>query len=274
MTDQRITHVPGARLHARADGDGPPIVLVHAGIVDSRAWDPLVPLLTRAGYQAIRYDIRGFGRSETEDVEFSHRDDLVAVLDAFEIGRACLVGNSIGGMIAIDTAAEYRERANAVVLLGSPIAGYEGELRPEEASAIAEVEAREETATWDEQVDLMFEAWIDGFGRPPDRLPAALREWLRPMVRDAEDRDRVRGRPIRLDPPVAERLDTLTMPILAIHGGLDLSDVEATGRHLEATCQNARLAVVPGVAHLIAVEAPERVAELILELVRPLGDFS
>jgi pimeloyl-ACP methyl ester carboxylesterase len=64
------------------------------------------------------------------------------------------------------------------------------------------------------------------------------------------------------------------MPVLFVHGSLDFSYVELFGRHLEENVPNARLVVIPGVAHLVAVEAPDETAQLILDLVRPLGDFS
>ena len=51
MRDERMIPVPGGRLYAVAEGVGPPIVLLHAGVVDSRVWEPLVPLLTDAGYR-------------------------------------------------------------------------------------------------------------------------------------------------------------------------------------------------------------------------------
>jgi pimeloyl-ACP methyl ester carboxylesterase len=273
MTEERMVDVPGGRLFATTEGDGPPLVLVHAGIVDSRAWDPLVPLLTSAGYRAIRYDTRGFGRSETDDVEFSNRDDLVAILDAFGVDRACLIGNSRGATIAFDTAVEYPQRAAAVVLIAGNIGGYEAEPTPEEAAAFDEMEALEEAGTEPETMaDFQFRLWIDGLGQPEGRVGPPLRDWLRPMVVGTCDPSRVYGRPIPLRPPAAERLDAATMPILAIHGALDVSDIEATGRHLAATLPNARFEIVPDVAHLVAVEAAERVAELILDFIRPLGD--
>ena len=119
MTDERTIPVPGGELYAVADGDGPPIVLLHAGVVDSRVWEPFVPLLTSAGYRAIRYDARGFGRSMTEDVEFRRVDDLLAVLDAFGAERAALVGNSQGGQIALDLAVTHPDRVAALVQLAS-----------------------------------------------------------------------------------------------------------------------------------------------------------
>jgi len=127
----RDIEVPGGSLPAEDAGEGPPIVLLHAGVADLRAWDRVVPLLVAAGYRVIRYDARGFGASTTEDVEFSHRADLIAVLDAYGVERAALVGNSRGGMAAIDTAIEYPERVAALVAVA---AGIRASSRPTSAS--------------------------------------------------------------------------------------------------------------------------------------------
>ena len=94
MHDERTIPVPGGRLYSVAEGAGPPIVLLHAAVVDSRVWEPFVPPLTDAGYRTVRYDARGFGQSVTEDVAFSRVDDLLAVLDTFGVERAAVVGNS------------------------------------------------------------------------------------------------------------------------------------------------------------------------------------
>ena len=74
--------VPGGRLAVHDFGSGPAVVLLHAGIVDSWAWEPLTPFLLQAGYRVVAFDRRGTGGSTTEDVEFSHRADTIAVLDA------------------------------------------------------------------------------------------------------------------------------------------------------------------------------------------------
>jgi len=264
---------PGGRLSVVDEGEGPPILLLHAGIVDARAWDPLVPHLVAAGYRAIRFDARGYGRSETEDVEFSNRADVVAVLDALGVGRACLVGNSRGGQIAVDTAVEFPARVAALVTIGANIGGYEPEPTSAEAALFEELERLEASADPEAVADFDVRFWVDGIGQPADRVPSEIRQSVRAMSREVADPGRVYGRPIRLAPPAAERLDTLTMPVLAIAGALDVSDVWATARHLERTCPNARAVLMPDVAHLIALEAPEAVAALIVDLVRPLGRF-
>lgn len=266
--------VPGGRLLAVDEGSGPPIALIHAGIVDSRAWEPLVPRLVAAGYRVIRYDARGFGRSETDDVAFSNRADVIAVLDALGIRRACLVGNSRGGQIAVDTAVESPGRVAAIVMLGSTVGGYEPEPTPAEAAVFEEMERLEGGDDIEATVDFHLRLWVDGIDQQPDRVPAAVREAVREMARGVADPGRIHGRPIRLDPPAAHQLTRLTMPVLAVAGALDVSDAWATAQHLERACPDARAVLVPGVAHMIALEAPDVVARLVIDLLRPLGAFS
>jgi len=272
MTDQRTIPVPGGELYAVADGDGPPIVLLHAGVVDSRVWEPFVPLLTSAGYRAIRYDARGFGRSMTEDVEFRRVDDLLAVLDAFGAERAALVGNSQGGQIALDLAVTHPDRVAALVQLASGIGGLEVPMSPRDEAVEERYEEVDQAGDVEALTDFELALWGAGVEQPVERLSPELRAFLRPMFADANE-GRPRGRQVPIDPPAAERLDQLTMPVLFVHGGLDFSYVELFGRHLEANVPNARLVVLPGVAHLVAVEAPEETARLVLDLIRPLGDF-
>ena len=273
MTDERMIPVPGGELHGVADGDGPPIVLLHAAVLDSRVWEPFVPLLTRAGYRTIRYDARGFGRSVTEDVEFRRADDLLAVFDAFGVERAALVGNSQGGQVALDLAVTHPERVAALVQLASGIGGLEVPMSPRDEAVEERYAAVDRAGDAEALTDFELALWGAGVEQPVERLSPELRAFLRPMFAEANE-GRPRGRQVPIDPPAAERLDQLTMPVLFVHGGLDFPYVELFGRHLEANAPDARLVVLPGVAHLVAVEAPEEVAGLILDLIRPLGDFS
>ena len=273
MTDERMITVPGGELYAVAEGDGPPIVLLHAGVVDSRVWQPFVPLLTRAGYRAVRYDARGFGRSTTEDVEYVRKDDLLAVLDAFGAERAALVGNSQGGQIALDLAVSHPERVAALVQLASGIGGLDVPMSPRDEAVEARYEEIDQAGDVEALTDFELALWGAGVEQPVDRLSPELRRFLRPMFAEANE-GRPRGRQVPIDPPAAERLDRLTMPVLFVHGALDFSYVEGFGRHLEANVPGARFVVIPGVAHLVAVEAPEETATLILDLIRPLGDFA
>jgi pimeloyl-ACP methyl ester carboxylesterase len=274
-SETRTIDVPGGRLHAVADGDGPPILLVHAGIADSMAWDPLVPFLVDAGYRAIRYDCRGFGRSTTDDVDYSNRADLVAVLDAHGVGRAVLVGNSRGAIISLDTLIERPDRVAGLVWVGGGISGYDAPLRPDEEELFTRMEALEESADPDPDAiaDIDVAVWVDGFNQPAGRAPAAIREAVREMDRPLYEPGRIRGRPIPLDPPASDRLGEIRAPVLAVLGGLDVPNIEHAAARLEAEVAGARRVVVPDVGHMVGMEAPARLAELIVELVGPLGTW-
>ena len=273
-----IVPVPGGRLHVVDAGDPghPAIVLMHAGIADLRAWDDMVGPLVDAGYRVVRYDARGFGASTTDDVEFSNRADLVAVLDALGLGTAALVGNSRGGQIAFDTAIEHPERVVAVVGVGAGLGGFEGESTPEEIALFQQMEALEEAADPDPDAiaDIDVRVWVDGPGQPETRVPAAIREKVRLMDAPQYAADHVGGRPIPLDPPAAARLADLRCPVLAVAGDLDVSDVAQTARHLEANAPDARAVVLPGVAHMIGMEVPDELAALIVEFLAPLPRWS
>jgi pimeloyl-ACP methyl ester carboxylesterase len=243
--------------------------------VDAWSWEPLTPFLLDAGYRVVAYDRRGIGDSVSEDVTFSHRADAIAVLDALGIERACLVGNSVGGMIAIDTAVEAAPRVAALVTIGAGLAGYWVDPTPEEAELFDEQDRLQADGDPEDIADFQVRLWLDGPNQPPDRVPAEIRDLVRDMAlgvaRAERDPGRPQGRPVRLDPPAGAQLARLTMPVLAIAGALDVSDVAAVARHLQAEVPTARALIMPGVAHLIGLEAPEELALAILDLVEPLG---
>jgi 3-oxoadipate enol-lactonase len=268
---EAFVDVPGGRLFVVADGEGPPIVLVHAGIADLRSWDAVVPYLAGAGYRVIRYDTRGYGRSTTEDVEFSNRADLLAVIDARDIKRCAVVGNSRGAMIALDTVLESPERFVGFVWVGGGIGGFnEGEPTPEELELFNAYDLAEQRGDIEAMADLDVRIWVDGVGQPQDRVPAEIREAVRDMDRPLVTPGRVMGRPIPLEPAANERLGELRVPTLIVAGALDATGTLAAARRLAEGTGRARNVTLRNVAHVVGMEAPERLAELVVQLLSGL----
>jgi len=268
--------VPGGRLYTVDEGAGPPIVLLHAGVADLRAWDAMVPPLVAASYRVIRYDARAYGRSTTEDVEFSSRADLRAVMDALGVERAALVGNSRGGQLAFDFAIESPERVVAVVGVGAGVGGYDGGETPAEVEIEKEYEAVDSAEPFDADALTAFEVgvWGDGPGQPEGRMAADARALLYEMGLPLNQPDRVAGREIKLDPPAAERVADIRCPVLAVAGTRDFSNVAATARMLEADAPNARAVLWDDVAHMIGMEQPDRLAAEIVAFLAPLERWS
>ena len=272
----RYVEVPGGRIFAVEEGSGPPVVLVHAAIVDLEAWDDVVPPLVRAGHRVLRYDMRGFGRTETLDVEFSPRADLIAVLDAFGVERVAAVGNSRGGQTVLEAAIEHPSRFVAVMTIGSSPGGFDGGATPQEEALFEAAERLEDAVPPDPDAlaEMMVALWADGPGQPATRLPAAIRAFVREKARKQFEPGYVAGRIRPLTPPSDGRLGELRCPVLAFSGGLDISHEVKAARHVAAMAPNATAVIWPDVAHLPGLEAPERLAELIRFFLEPLEPWS
>jgi 3-oxoadipate enol-lactonase len=274
-----FVEVPGARLQVLEEGreSDPPLVLLHAGIADLRSWDGLAPKLVEAGYRVLRFDARGTGRTESDPaVAFSRIDDVLAVLDAQGIDRAVLIGNSLGGQTAIDTAISAQDRVAAVVGVAAGLGGYDGGATPLEAQLLAEMEALESADPPDPEAvaDIDVRVWVDGPGQPPDRVPAAIRDQVREMDIGSYAPGHDTGELIRMSPPAAQRLGELTCPVMAVAGLLDVSEVVATARYIEANAPNARAEIWPHVAHMIGMEVPDELAAEIVGFLAPLPRWS
>jgi 3-oxoadipate enol-lactonase len=115
-------------------GDGPPLVLLHPGVGDSRIWAPVLPALT-VSYRVIRYDARGFGRSPAPVTKFSLLADLISIFGYHGLDRAAIVGCSQGGGSALGLALEQPARVSALVLLCPGIPGFPWPEEPDELDA-------------------------------------------------------------------------------------------------------------------------------------------
>ena len=118
-----FVEINGTQLYYEMMGTGHPLVLLHGGYMDRRMWDDQFAAFADS-YQVIRYDIRGFGKTELPQVPYADRQDLYELLQFLGIKKTYLLGLSLGGEIAIDLTLEHPEMVDALILVGSPIPGY------------------------------------------------------------------------------------------------------------------------------------------------------
>ena len=264
MTNESGTlETNGARIHYEVEGDGEPVVLVHAGVANLRMWDDQATAL-RDAHRVIRYDTRGFGRTETDAVEFSNRADIAALLDHLGVESAHVVGLSRGGSIALDFAVEYPDRVRTLTVAAGGVSGYES---PEEASAelFAEPERMYEAKDWEGLADWETRYWVDGPGQPDNRVEPAIRAKVRDWILTNYQAEKEEGKPIVLQPPAVERLDQLRAPLLVIAGTLDDAGTTESMHHLARSVPGARLEIFEGSAHMLNLEQPDRFTALLRE---------
>lgn len=270
--------LPGGRIAAQDEGEGPPIVLVHSAIVNRHSWDPVVPQLVAAGYRAIRYDMRGFGESTAEDVEYAPHEDLTAVLDHFGVERAAVVGNSMGAAFALDGVITAPDRFVAYVWVGGGIGGWNKEPSPGEQALFDAEGKAEEDGDMDLAAEIDTRIWVDGWrdgvNQPASRVDPAVRAAIKAMDRELLEPGRVYGTFRRPDPPAIEGLASIDRPTLVVIGELDTQGTRAAAEKVAETVPGARIVRLPDVAHIIGMEAPERLAELIVKHLAPLPRWS
>jgi 3-oxoadipate enol-lactonase len=254
MADSGIADVAGARIAWWADGNGPALVLIHAGVADARMWEPLLPALTRT-HRVVRYDMRGFGRTRSAAGTFSSARDLAGLLDALDVAQAHVVGASFGGRVALELAATAPERVLSLVLLAAGLPDIDP-TPPLQAFADAEDEAIEQGRI-DDAVELI-ELWA-GDSTPEVRALVAdmQRMAFELQLREGAEED-------ELGPPVSTRLQSIEVPVAIAIGDRDVADFTHVAERLRAELPRASLQQIAGAGHLLALDRPDEVAQLIL----------
>jgi len=251
-------------------GDGPPLVLLHAGICDMRMWDALWPRLT-AGHRALRVDLRGFGRSpEPDGGGHSHAADVVALIDRHKLGPAAVVGCSMSGRVALEVAVARPDLLSRLVLVDSGLPDHDWSPLLEEYGAAEE--AAIEAGDLEGAVEVNLRMWVDGPQRSPGDVDPAVRELVGRMQRRAIELQLQQpdAREALLVPDIGRRLGQVAAPTLVITGDLDVPDFLAIGRRLEAEIPDARSASISGAAHLPSMERPDEFMRLLNEFLRPM----
>jgi 3-oxoadipate enol-lactonase len=242
-------------------GDGPDVLLVHAGIADSRMWEPLAERLVAAGYRVVTPDLRGFGRTPLEPGVVSNARDLLALLDELGIERAAVVGASLGGGVALELALRAPERVRALALLDAGLDAFDAS--PEREAFDAEETAALERGDLEAAVEANVRTWVTRGRRAADPAVVDLVAAMQHNVFDLQEGVEAELEPN--EPPVAARLREIRAPALIAVGAEDLDDFHRVAQRLAAELPNARPVVtIPGAAHLPALERPDDVARMLV----------
>jgi pimeloyl-ACP methyl ester carboxylesterase len=256
-------------------GAGSGVALLHSTVCDSRMWDAeFAALATR--YRVLRFDLRGYGRSELPPGPFSFVDDLRSMLDRAGMETAALVGVSAGAALALDFALAEPERVRGLVLAGPAVSGLEWS---EDVRRFSEREDELlDAGDLEGAVELNLRMWVDGPRRGPDAVDPAVRAKVGEMQRRAFEvqlaafaQDEQPGPHRRLDPPAVGRLGEVHAPALVIVGDADMPDILEAADLLARGIRGARKVVLTDVAHMVNLERPDEFLRLVEEFLAGLG---
>jgi pimeloyl-ACP methyl ester carboxylesterase len=239
-------------------GSGPTLLLLHSGVGDRRQWDPQWAALTRR-FAVARGDLRGFGETPLDPVEFSNADDVAELVDRLGWADVALVGSSYGGRVAMETAVTHPHLVRRLVLL---CPAFEGLAPTPDVDAFGTEEERLlEDGDVEGAVELNVRTWLGPLATDREREHVRMMQRRAFEVQDAAERLEHPPRllPVPVDP---ERIRCRTV---VVSGGRDLVHFRSIAAHLARTVADAEHVEWLDVAHLPNLEAPDRTTELLLD---------
>ena len=266
LTTTIDTPVRGRALRVARLGSGDPIVLLHGYPENLQIWSELAPRLARR-FDVIAFDWPGMGRSEPWGGGATPRDQadrLLALLDAWKIERASVVGQDMGAQPALVFAARHPDRVRRLVVmncLAFPDEKTSWEIRVLRKFGWNRAILRRLPGTVFSRAQRTF--LPRGAALAPD-----VREDLWETFRRAEVRDFI----IRMCAGFQGSLDRLPdlygeirCPTLVLWGERDRHFPPVHAERLHAAIPGSRLRILPGAGHWMAWHRPDEVAEAILE---------
>ncbi len=252
-------------------GAGPPLIFLHAGVADRRMWAAQQQHL-HTHYRTLAYDRRGFGATRAVAEPFNAITDLLNVMDDAGIERAVLIGCSMGGMLAAQTALLHPSRVQALVLIAS--ASGVAQAPPQHSTIVqtrlAALAAAEAACDLAAVNALEAQLWLDGPEQPQGRVHGQARILFHDMNGIALAAGEVglaeRG------PSLVDKLQELDLPVLLLAGEFDFPGINHAMASMATALPHAELHTLEGCAHLPSVERPDLVNAFLTRFLRHLRD--
>jgi len=254
-------NISGSKIYYEASGSGTAIVFLHDGLLHSASWDEVWRPLARK-YHVIRYDRRGYGRSDPATSPFSPVEDLAKLLRHLKVEHALIAGSSSGGALAIDFAIKHPEMVDGLFLVGPVLHGMEFSAAFRDRAnrnnePMERDDARAMARNWSQDRFLIAGANENARQKVYAHLLANA-EKLKNFDTSLEE---------KLSPPASKRLAEIKASTLILEGDHDIADVHAHCDAIKAGISGSKRIVVNEAGHLIQLEKPD-------EVVKRLQDFA
>jgi pimeloyl-ACP methyl ester carboxylesterase len=249
----------GVKVFYDTYGQGVPVVFLHPWTTNGYIWYFQVFSFAQTR-QVVVVDHRGHGRSDKPKDGYAiqeHARDVAAVLDALKIQKAVLVGNSIGGMIAMQFNLDYPDRVIGNVIVSS-------------GTALGENMPKEVAQEFKNNYEGTFSALLDGaVSAKTKRERPEILETMKAHFRVPSNFPKYVFDSAMADPNgvfnwnIKDRLSTIRKPTLVLAGEEDQATPVAANKFLADNIPGAKLSIIKDVGHLYQLEKPAEFNEVL-----------
>ena len=247
--------VESGRLWYERAGEGFPVVLVHPWLWDARIWDDQFEEFSRH-HDIVRYDARGYGRSDFPDAPYSDLRDLRYLLGVLDIRRCALVGCATGAQLAIDFALAYPDVTDAIVVVSPGLTGYRWTDTGLQ-TLVQEVERAVREGDMARAIDVELAVWAP--------TSAASDPRVRQIALDNAHVLRMDDSLMEVPPSAVSRLADVQAATLVVVGHLDLGEIHAIADVLVAGIPGASKRLVAEADQLVNISKVEKFNRLVLD---------
>ncbi len=237
------------------------ILLIHGVADTSKAWFAWVPRLARQ-FRLVRPDLRGFGQSTVPPADYAwslsgFAQDLKGLLDHLGMSPVHVVGQRIGGSVAMQFAHDYPACVKSLTVIGAPATLATTSLNPDAWLEQVEKEGVESWArtTMDRRLGdvspAMREWWIQEMGKAPAQVMTGIFAYVGGM-------------------DITHILRHIQAPTLVITSDRGVLAAVETVREWQTQIPNSRLLVLPSTAYHLAAALPDACADAVLSFIGEL----
>ncbi|MCJ1390711.1 hypothetical protein MMC18_009448 [Xylographa bjoerkii] len=270
----RTASLVGSRATAR-----PILLFIHAGVADRTLWDYQVDYFTSQGWDVLRYDRLGYGKSRPKQayLQRSPRPKLKHYQHAAEVMRhaqthrpaprgrdhekVVVIGLSMGAATSSDFAIAFPDLVCGLVVIAGGLSGFDHPNTSTEEEIFSREAALVESRDAEGLADLRVHLWGDGPLGPEGRLRKEARQQLYTWCKDIAVRELngTGGSAIEdqdLDPPAVGRLSEIKIPVAVAIGTLDESNTISAMRYVSDHTEDSTLKEFQA-GHMVNLEYPD-----------------
>lgn len=252
----RIAHV--------SKGRGECVIFLHGIGGNHRNWEGQLEHFSRS-HRAVAWDARGYGDSQDYEGPCRFEDmseDLRRLMDQLQVGKAHLVGLSMGGRILMDFASRYPQRVQSLVLAASfPSFGQALSAQQQEDYMRLRRQPLEEGKTFSDLAPALLDALLG------PHASQAVRAHMLDSIQRLRPDSYLKTVQATLGFDRRRELALIEAPTLLVYGEHDRVVTPEQGRAVQAAIRHSRLVTAPGAGHLINLEAPDFFNQQVLRFI-------